>query len=591
MSSKLIPHRLRMHVQERPDAPAYFVREATGWKPTSWKTYVEEIETAARALLHLGVAPGQSPAIIGFNAPSWSIAFMASTVVRGKPTGIYTTNSAEELAYIAGHAESPVLFIEDEHQWNKVQRVRDKLPNLKHIVLFRGHPAIPDSDALTWDEFMALGAASYQEELEQRLAQMREEDIATLIYTSGTTGPPKAVILTHANLVAATEIAEEITNLTPDERLLSYLPLSHIAEQVVSIHGPAYAGCAVYYATSLEELAQNLPEVKPTIIFGVPRVWEKVYDGITGQLESATGIKKQLVNWALSVGKKAVPYRLKDQMPAGLLGLQYRLADRLVFSTIRETIGLDEAHLVISGAAPIVPEVLEFFTSINIVIQEIYGQSETTALTTFNLRGQIKARTVGRPVPNVQVKIAEDGEILVKGGNVSPGYFKNDEATQESYQDGWLKTGDLGVFDADGYLQITGRKKEIIITAGGKNIAPNNVERAIKRHPLVNEAVLIGDQRKYLTALLTLEPESLEEWARSKQIAVKDAHKSEELQQEIQAHIDRINPEFARVEQVKKFRILPENFSVEAGQLTPSLKIKRRVIVEQFEDEIEQMYR
>lgn len=590
MAIEFIPQRLRRHTKERPDAPAYFVRKEAGWIPTTWKEYGAQIEAAGRALIHLGVEPQQSPAIIGFNAPSWAIAFMASVSIRAKPTGIYTTNSADELAYIAGHAESPVLFIEDAHQWKKLERVRDQLPNLKHVVLFDGHPPIEGSDALTWQEFIALGDPSYQDAYEKRLSEIEEDDIATLIYTSGTTGPPKAVILTHRNLVAATKIAEEITSLTADERLLSYLPLSHIAEQVVSIHGPAFAGCSVYYANSIEELPQHLPEVKPTIIFGVPRVWEKVYDGIHAQLEEATGVKRSLLRWALSVGQRAIPYRLKDTYPTGLLGVQYRLADRLVFSTIREKIGLDQAHLVISGAAPIVPEVLEFFTSINIVIQEIYGQSETTALTTFNLRGKIKERTVGQPVPHVQVRIADDGEILVKGDNVSPGYFKDEAATQDAYQDGWLLTGDLGVFDADGYLKITGRKKEIIITAGGKNIAPNNIESAIKRHPLINEAVVIGDQQKYLTVLLTLEPEGLEEWSQKHGVPKDQAHTSTLLHDHIQKHIDDINPSFARVEQIKKFTVLPKNFSVEEGQLTPSLKIKRRIIVQQFEEEIRRMY-
>lgn len=590
MAIEFIPQRLRRHTQERPDAPAYCVRTAEGWRPTSWKMYGEQIDTAARAMLHLGLEPQESPAIIGFNAPSWAIAFLAAMSLRAKPTGIYTTNTADELAYIAGHADASILFIEDELQWNKYQQVRDQLPRLKHVVLFDGHPPIAGSDAMTWDDFMALGSANYQETLEQRLRDIKGEDIATLIYTSGTTGPPKAVILTHNNLVAATEIAESITELTPNERMLSYLPLSHIAEQIMSIHGPAFAGCTVYYANSIEHVAEHLPEVQPTIIFGVPRVWEKVYDGIQAQLLAATGVKKKLLDWALSVGQRSIPYRLKDTTPPGLLGVQYRLADRLVFSTIREKIGLNKANLTISGAAPIVPEVLAFFTSINIVIQEVYGQSETTALTTFNLRGKIKEHTVGQAVPNVQVKIADDGEILVKGDNVSPGYFKDQDATHAAYRDGWLLTGDLGVFDDEGYLQITGRKKEIIITAGGKNIAPNNMERAIKRHPLINEAVVIGDQEKYLTALLTLEPDGLEDWAKTHGIATDHAFESTALYDEIQKHIDAINPRFARVEQVKNFKILAKNFSVEEGQLTPSLKIKRRVIVEQFKDEIRQMY-
>lgn len=591
MSIESIPHRLRMHARTRPEDSAYFVREQTEWVPTSWKDYADRVEQAARAMIHLGVAPGDAPAIIGFNAPSWSTAMMAGMMLGGKPTGVYTTNSAPELAYIVGHAESPILFVENKAQWEKLLEVRDQLPLLKHVVLFEGHPSIPGADVMTWDEFMALGDMSYQDALLERLENISEDDAATLIYTSGTTGPPKAVILTHGNLMAAARIAEQIANLRYEDRVLSYLPLSHVAEQIVSIHGPAYVGNEVYYATSLEELADNLPEVQPTVFFGVPRVWEKIYDGIQAQLQQASGVKKILANWALSVGERGIPYRLKDEYPTGLLGIQYRLADKLVFSKIRDKIGLGANQLAISGAAPIVPEVLTFFAGINIVIQEVYGQSEGTALTSFNLRNEIRANTVGRAVPTVEIKIAEDGEILTRGKSISPGYYKDEKATKETFtEDGWLRTGDLGEFDEDGYLKITGRKKEIIITAGGKNIAPNNMERALKRHPLINEAVLIGDEKRYLTVLLTLEPDALQEWAKKHGADAATAHENPELRAEIQAHIDEVNPEFARVERVQKFTLLPENFTVEAGQLTPSLKIKRRIIVEQFDDEINSMY-
>lgn len=591
MSIESIPHRLRMHARTRPDEPAYYVREETGWAPTSWHDYADRVERAARAMIHLGIEPEDAPAIIGFNAPSWSTALMAGVMLGGKPTGVYTTNSAPELAYIVGHAESTLMFVENKAQWEKLLQVRDQLPLLKHVVLFEGHPPIPNTDVMTWDEFMALGDTSYQDELLSRLKNIREEDAATLIYTSGTTGPPKAVILTHGNLMAAARVVEQIASLGFKDRVLSYLPLSHVAEQLVSIHGPAYIGNEVYYATSLEELGENLGEVQPTVFFGVPRVWEKVYDGIQAQLQNATGVKKALAGWAFSVGERGIPYRLKDQYPTGFLGFQYRLADKLVFSKIRDKIGLGDNQLAISGAAPIVPEVLTFFAGINIVIQEVYGQSEGTALTSFNLRDEIKADTVGRAVPTVEVKIAEDGEILSRGRTISPGYYKDEAATKETFtEDGWLRTGDLGEFDEEGYLKITGRKKEIIITAGGKNIAPNNMERALKRHPLINEAVLIGDEQRYLTALLTLEPEGLGEWAEKHGAELVTAHEHPKLRAEIQAHLDAVNPEFARVEQVQKFTLLPENFTVEAGQLTPSLKIKRRIIVEQFDEEIRSMY-
>lgn len=591
MAIESVPHRLRVHAQERPTAAAYFERHEEGWRSTSWRDYAEEVERAARAMIHLGVAEGDAPTIIGFNAASWSIAHLAGMMLGGKPAGIYTTNSPVELKYVVEHAESPILFIENKEQWDKLVQVRDELPLLKTVVLFRGHPKIPGADALTWDEFMALGEMSYQDELLRRLQAIEPETVATLIYTSGTTGPPKGVMITHKNLRATAQIASQLVSATPEDKVLSYLPLSHIAEQVFSIHGPSFLGFKTYFATSLADLPENLKEVQPTILFGVPRVWEKLYDGVSAKLATATGVKKKLADWALGVGAKSAPYRMEGKVPPGLLGVQFRLADKLIFSKVKEALGLAENRVAISGAAPIVPEVIDFFLSIDIVIQEVYGQSEDTGPTCFNLIGSMKRGTVGRPVPGLRLKTAPDGEIMIKGDNVFPGYFKNEAATKEALtEDGWLYTGDIGVVDQDGFVTITGRKKEILITAGGKNIAPANMEAALKRHPFINEAVLIGDARRYLTALLTIEPERLEEWCKENNASPKDAHTDPRLIALIQQHVDEINEEFATVEQLKKFSILPKNFSVEDGQLTPSLKVKRRVIYERYAEEIEQMY-
>lgn len=591
MAIESVPHRLRFHASTRPHADAYFERTAAGWKATSWKDYAAEVEQAGRAMIALGVEFQDAPAIIGFNCASWVIAFLGANMIGGKPTGIYTTNSPQELQYVVDHAESPILFIEDEVQWKKVEAVRDQLPNLKHVVLFRGHPKIAGADALTWDEFLAHGTQEHQEELLDRLQRITKTDIGSLIYTSGTTGPPKAVMITHGNLMATAEIARQLVDATTEDRVLSYLPLSHIAEQVFSVHGPIFWGFSTYFATSLEELPMNLQEVQPTILFGVPRVWEKVYDGITSKLSQATGVKKALADWALGVGQKSAPYRMKGEVPPGLLGMQFKLANKLIFSKVKEAIGLSSVRVAVSGAAPIVPEVIEFFLSLDVVIQEVYGQSEDTGPTCFNRIGAMKLGTVGRPVPGLELRIADDGEIMIRGANVFPGYLKNEEATRETLTpDGWLHTGDIGVQDADGYVTITGRKKEILITAGGKNIAPANVEAALKRHPFINEAVLIGDNRRYITALLTMEPERVESWASEKNVSPEAALEHDAFHAMIQAHVDEINKEFATVEQVKKFTIIGKNFTVEDGQLTPSLKVKRRVIYEQYSSEIESMY-
>lgn len=591
MAIDSIPHRVRGQAQTRPTAPAYFERIDGAWVPTDWKTYVADVETAARAMIHLGVKKGESPSILGFNAPSWTTAHVAAMMCGCMPSGIYTTNSASEVAYIVGHAESPLLFIENTLQWEKVQKVRDQLPALRHVVLFDGHPPIDDPLVMTWQAFMACGDMSHQEALDQRLDGLTNDDVATLIYTSGTTGPPKAVMLTHGNLFATAKIAESISGAAATDHVLSYLPLSHIAEQVFSVHGPSYLGYAVYFATSLDELLDNLKEVQPTVIFGVPRIWEKFYEGISTKLGAATGVKKTMAGWAQSVGRAAAPYRMRGEYPTGLLGLQYRLANKLVFSKLKEAIGLAGARVCISGAAPIDGHVLEFFSSLDILVQEVYGQSEDCGPTTFNQIGKIRFGTVGTAVPGMELVIADDGEVLARGANVFVGYYKDPDATAEALSpEGWMHTGDLGVIDEEGFLTITGRKKDIIITAGGKNIAPKNIETALKRHPMINEAVVIGDRRRFLSALITLEPERAEEWAREQGVPLENLHSNAALRQVVQSHVDAINEDFAQVEQVKRFAVLAKNFSVETGELTPSLKVKRRIVYAQHSAAIEEMY-
>jgi long-chain acyl-CoA synthetase len=326
------------------------------------------------------------------------------------------------------------------------------------------------------------------------------------------------------------------------------------------------------------------------LFFGVPRIWEKFHAAISGKLDAATGAKKRLVDWARRVGAKVSELRTRGEEPRGLLAIEYRLADKLVFSKLKPAIGLGRARFCVSGAAPIAREVLEFFASLDILVFEVYGQSEDCGPTSFNRPGRVKFGTVGPAVDGVEVKIADDGEILVRGPNVFLGYYKDPEATAETLKDGWLCSGDLGAFDADGFLTITGRKKEIIITAGGKNIAPKNIEAALKNHRLVSEAVVIGDRRKFLTVLLTLDPEAAQAFAKERGIARPDLHAAPEVAAEIQRAVDEVNQDLARVETVKKFTILPQPFTIDAGELTPTLKVKRKVVGERYAKEIDAMY-
>jgi long-chain acyl-CoA synthetase len=370
-----------------------------------------------------------------------------------------------------------------------------------------------------------------------------------------------------------------------DDVNLSYLPLSHIAEQMCTLHMPATTGSTVYFAESIEKVPENLKDARPTVFFGVPRIWEKFHAVLAGKLAEATGAKKVLVDWARKVCSDVNAHRFRGEPIPRALEVQYRLADKLVISKIKTALGFDRVKELFSGAAPIAPDVLEFFASLDLPIKEIYGQSEDCGPTSCNLPGRTKLGTVGPPMPGLQVKIAEDGEICIKGPNVFLGYYKEPEATAEVLKDGWLCSGDLGAFDTHGFLSITGRKKEIIITAGGKNIAPKNIEALIKQSPLVGEAVVIGDRRKYLTALVTLD-----DAAARKLVPTGDLTTAAEIRAAIQATIDEANKTLARVEQIKKFVILARPFGIDTGELTPTMKIKRKVVAQKYAREIDSMY-
>jgi len=540
--------------------------------------------------MSLGLGTGSTVGVLGFNRPEWVIADLAAMCIGGAAAGIYTTCSPTEVQYIIDHAESQVVFVENQHQWEKIAAERERLPKLKHVVMFRDAPPIDDPLVLSWDAFMAKGDEVADEAFERAVDELEPDGLATLIYTSGTTGPPKGVMLSHGNLAWTSSALSRVTGGNERDIALSYLPLSHIAEQMAAIHGPITNGSAVYHAESIDKVADNLKEVRPTIVFGVPRIWEKIYAGITAKLQDATGAKAKLLKWAQDVGRRHNAARMRGREPDKSLRVQYALANRLVYRKLREALGLDRARVFVSGAAPIQREILEFFSGLDILIREIYGQSEDCGPTSFNLPGKTRLGTVGPPMPGVQVKLGEDDEILIKGPNVFLGYYKDEEATKEVLIDGWLHSGDLGRFDADGFLSIVGRKKEIIITSGGKNIAPKNIEATLKNCALVAEAVVIGDQRKYLTALVTLDEEAGRRFANEHGLNSVALHEMPQIRAEIQRAVDAMNRDLAQVETVKKFTILPRNFSVEDGELTPTMKIKRRMVSKHFATEIDHMY-
>jgi long-chain acyl-CoA synthetase len=583
-----IPHRVLGNARQFGSAPAYFVRGESGWEPTSWQTYADEVRRAGAGLIALGVEAGQPVCILGANRPEWVIFDVGAMAAGAIPAGIYTTSSPGECAYILNHCEAPVILVENEAQWQKIAAVRDELPHLRHVVMMRDGGTVDDPMVLGWDEFMSR-AESVHGPLDERLEGLRADTVSTLIYTSGTTGRPKGVMLTQDNLSWTAAQASELVKATARERVLSYLPLSHIAEQMFSIHVAAVAGYAVYYAQSIDKLLDNLVEVKPTVFFAVPRVWEKFHAGVVQKMAENQGAKAKLAEQATAVGRRVTAKVNLGERAALADAVQYTVFEKLVYAKVREALGLSAARVCVSGAAPISSEILEFFAGFGVPIYEVYGQSEDCGPTSFNVPGRTRFGTVGPPFPGVEVKIADDGEIIVRGRNVFAGYFKDPEATDEALSDGWLHTGDLGEFDADGFLSITGRKKDIIITAGGKNIAPKLLEGGLRNHPLVAEAVIIGDRRKFLSALVSLDGEAVERFMQERELSGPPA-KCPEIHAEIQQAVDDVNGQIARVEQIKKFTILDRELSISEGELTPTLKVKRNVVADHFGAEIEAMY-
>ncbi|MFO0612275.1 MAG: long-chain fatty acid--CoA ligase [Polyangiaceae bacterium] len=590
MSEYTIVHRLLGQADRRPEAPALYEKRDGVWRSITYRAYGETVKRVGRALIALGVEPKGTTCMLGFNRAEWVYMAVGVMAVGGAGAGIYSTSSPTEVAYIVGHAASKVILVENEDQWKKVESELPNLPLLKAVVMMRGATKPDHPIALSWEEFLAKADEVSEQRLMERVHALEPKGLAVLIYTSGTTGPPKGVMLSHEALTFTADVAKRICDLSSSDCSLSYLPLSHIAEQVFTIHGPISFGGSVYFAEALDKVPDNLKEIQPTVFFGVPRIWEKFHAGISAKMALAKGSKRTLLNWARSVGTRMTQLRCEGKEPSGLLKIEYAAAQRLVFSKLKAAIGLGRARYCVSGAAPIAKEVLEFFASLDLLVLEVYGQSEDCGPTSFNRPGKAKLGTVGPAIEGVDVKIAEDGEILVRGPNLFLGYYKEPEATAETLIDGWLHSGDLGAFDSEGFLSITGRKKEIIITAGGKNIAPKNIEAALKNDPLISEAVVIGDRRKYLTVVLTLDEEAAKKFATDRGLPTDALHALPAIRDAIQAAIENVNKDLAQVETVKKFVLLERNFGVDTGELTPTLKVKRKVVAEKYKKEIESMY-
>jgi len=568
--------------------PALRVRRGETVVTTTWTQYGEAVRRAARGLVALGVSPGDGVVILASNRPEWFVADLAAMAAGALPAGIYATSTSEQCRYVADHAGATVAVVETREHLDRFLAVRPSLPRLRAIVAME-EDATGDG-VLPWATLLEGGASVDEETLNARLAALRPEDPCTLIYTSGTTGPPKAVTLTHANVTWIASSVPDLFGVGPDDRLVSYLPLSHIAEQAVSLYLSMTSGACVHFVPRFERLAEELRAVRPHVFLGVPRVWEKIQAGIEAAGARRSPLERRVAAWARAVGLAAGYARQRG----GRVPWTYSLAKRLVLSKVRHALGLDAARLCVVSAAPIATETLEFFLGLDIPILEIYGMSECTGPATISVPGAHRTGSAGRAWPGSEIRIAADGEVLIRGPHVFRGYYRDAEATREAVdEDGWLHSGDLGELDADGYLRITDRKKELIITAGGKNIAPQVIEGRLRQIPAVSQAVAYGDRRPYLVALLTLDPARVvaeAERAKSPARTAADAAACPVFRRRIEAGVQDVNRDLARYEQVKRFTILPRELSIEEGELTATLKLKRRVVHERYRDVIEALY-
>lgn len=584
----------RRQAVQRAEEPAMFHRADGHWVAITWKQYAEQARQLAAFFMSTGLAEGQHVAIWSFNRPEFIIASTATLLARACTAPLYQTLSAEEAAYILHHSEAPVAVLENRHMLAKVLEVRDRLPALRQVVLIDGVPNSAEEGFVTsWSEAMRRGAEALSEfghDLDVRSESVQPTDVATLVYTSGTTGPPKAVMATHRNLVAAFDGVGPLVKLSANDRVLSYLPLAHILERVNSEGRLYFMGSPLWFASSIAEMPSELREVRPTCFIGVPRVWEKMAATINIGIDAMPPSRRRLTRWAIGVGEQVVDRRQKGETLPRTQQLSHRIADRLVLRKIRAATGLDQAHTLITGAAPISKQLLRFFHALGLEILEGYGMSENMSVTTLNRHGHARLGTVGQAVPGVELRIADDSEILMRGDMVFAGYYKDPAATAETVVDGWIHTGDVGDLDAEGYLSITDRKKDLLITAGGKNVSPSNIENAL-RNRLISNAVVIGDRRPYLSALLTLDLSALTTFATKHGICdqVGTLVNNALVRDEVRGLVDGVNQHLAQVEQVRRWALLPGEFSV-GIELTPTFKVRRKVVAERYADQIEGMY-
>ena len=567
------------------DRRALRFKEGDEWHDVGYDELGRIVDEIGRGLIDLGLAKGDKVSILSHTRPEWTYANLAVLSAGTVSVSIYQTNSADECRYVLEHSESKAVLLEDAEQLAKVRQVRAELPHLEHIVVFDASGADDLADAITLEELRRRGAARDQADLDARREAVTKDDLCITIYTSGTTGPPKGCLLSHGNYrdVCDMVLAQEILG-GEGELVYLFLPLAHAFAKLIQFVAIDTGATIAYWEKDPTKIVPNLMELKPTYFPSVPRMFEKIYTLATNAAED----REQLLR-AVEVGVKVRQLQAAGREIPVELQAGFDAAEEKLYANVRSLFG-GRMRECVTGAAPIAPEILEFFYACGVPVLEGYGMTETSTVATINTRDDFRFGSVGKPLPRLQASLADDGEVLLRGPNIFKGYYKNEEATREALVDGWLHTGDLGRIDEDGFVYITGRKKDIIITAGGKNITPANLENGLKRSRWISQAVVIGDRRPYLVAIITIDPEEAPAFAEQNGLDVDELPASEQMRAEVQRVVDAVNAEVGPVEQIKKFTILPRDLTQETGELTPTLKVKRNVVVEKNEERIEALY-
>ncbi|MFC1669532.1 AMP-dependent synthetase/ligase [Spirochaetota bacterium] len=597
LAYKTVPQIFMESVEKYGDRVALRHKELGIWKDISWNEYYDNVKYISLALMSMGLQKGDKVAIIGDNCFEWVYIDMGIVCAGGVTVGIYTTNSPDECEYIINHSESMFYFVENEEQLDKWLQFTGDCCLQKIIVWdLKGLRNFKHPNVITLDSLIEIGKAEVQNNNSlfiNRISEIKPDDLAFYIYTSGTTGRPKAAMLTHTNASWISKSIGHLETINDQDEVLSYLPLCHVFERLFTVFVSQRYGFVVNFVETLDTVTMNMREISPTIIYAVPRLWEKYYSMIVIKMSDATLLKKLVFSMAMKIGKIRLSYINDGRKVPVYIQVLYSFLHFAVLRKLKERLGFERVRLAYSGAAPISPDVLTFFNVIGMNMLEGYGQTEGTGVSTVNSTCNSRIGTVGHPLDGVELKIADDGEILVKSPGVFKGYFKEDDLTKSTLIDGWLYTGDVGKVDEKGFLNITGRKKDIIITAGGKNITPQYIEGMLVFSPYINDAIIIGDNKKYITALIVLDEENAMKYAQDNKIqfsTYNDLAKNQDIVKLIQGDIDRANNDLARVEQIKKFTILPHKLYQEEGDVTPTMKLKRSYVQTKYKDLIDKMY-